>query len=147
MRHRAHQVDLGIPHPESLLGHPQDTKPSFEAFFERLTRNFTGEDVPKGEHPESLTLDVLLSPLEAMAGCAIPVEVPRFHRCPQCAGSGDVLPFRCASCGGSGQIEEVRELLIEVPPGVRSGTIFEAPLDLFGISNLYLRVHISISAR
>ena len=114
MRHRAHQVDLGIPHPESLLGHPHDTKPSFEAFFERLTRNFTGEDIPKGEHPESLTLDVLLSPLEAMAGCAIPVEVPRFHRCPQCAGSGDVLPFRCASCGGSGQIEEVRELLIEV---------------------------------
>ncbi len=147
MRHRAYQVDLGIPHPASLLGHPNDTSPSFEAFFERLTRNFTGDDVPKAEHCESLTLDVVLSPLEALAGCVIPVGVPGFHPCPQCSGSGDVLPFRCAGCGGSGQIEQLRELLIEVPPGVRSGTILEAPLDLFGITNLYLRVQVSISAR
>lgn len=146
MRQRHYQV-LGVPHPTSLLGHPGDTKPSFEAFCERWIRNFTGYDVPKAEHSESLTLDVILSPSEALSGCSIPVGVPRFGTCPECGGTGSIPPFSCGQCGGAGQIEKFREILIRVPPGVRTGAIFEAPLDLLGIANLYLRVHVSIATQ
>jgi len=32
-----------------------------------------------------------------------------------------------------------------VPPRVQPGAVLEVPLEMFGISNLYLRVHVSIS--
>jgi len=133
------------PSPVSLLAQPEDTHPSFDALEERYVRNFTGRHVPKAERTESLTLDVLLSPEEALYGCTIPVGVPVFRSCPECGGTGQIFPFRCLECAGSGLVEELRTLEIEAPPQVRSGTILEAPLDLFGIANLYLRVHVEIS--
>jgi hypothetical protein len=36
-------------------------------------------------------------------------------------------------------------LNVRIPPRVRPGTVLEAPLEVFGIRNLYLRVHVSIS--
>jgi len=35
--------------------------------------------------------------------------------------------------------------LNSVPPRVQPGTVLEVPLEMFGISNLYLRVQVSIS--
>jgi len=35
-------------------------------------------------------------------------------------------------------------LRIEVPPWVRSGTVYELPLDGLGIHNFYLRVHVFV---
>ncbi len=136
-----------VPGTPSLFGQPEDTRPSFQEFRDRLLRNFTGARVPKAEHAESLTLDVVLTPLEAFAGCTIPVGVPLFRTCAECGGSGSALPFRCARCGGSGRLEELREMQVEVPAGVKPGAILEAPLDLLGIQNLFLRIRVSISAQ
>jgi molecular chaperone DnaJ len=133
--------------PASLFGQPENTRPSFQEFYDRLLRNFTGAHIPKAEHAESLTLDVVLTPLEAFAGCTIPVGVPLFRTCMECNGTGSVFPFRCAECGGSGKVEELREMQVKVPAGIKPGAILEAPLDLLGIQNLYLRVHVSISAQ
>jgi DnaJ-class molecular chaperone len=133
------------PEPISLFGRPEQTRPSFDAFRERYFRNFTGWNVPKAEHAESLTLDVALSPAEAFYGCTVPVGVPVFGACPACGGRGQVFPFRCMECAASGLVEEQRTLRVRVPPRVRSGTVLEAPLDMFGIGNLYLRVQVSIS--
>ncbi len=133
------------PEPISLVGQPEQTKPSFDAFRERYLRNFTGWNVPKAERAESLTLDVALSPAEAFCGCTIPVGVPVFGACPECGGTGQVCLFRCLECAGSGLLEEQRTLHVRVPPGVQPGTVLEVPLEMFGISNLYLRVQVSIS--
>ncbi len=133
------------PEPISLFGQPEQTRPSFDAFRERYLRNFTNWRVPKAEAAESLTLDVVLSPVEAFGGCTIPVGVPVFASCPECAGSGQVFPFRCMECAGSGLQEGQRTLYVRVPPRIQPGTVLEVPLDMFGIRNLYLRVHVSIS--
>jgi molecular chaperone DnaJ len=133
------------PEPISLFRLPEQTQPSFEAFQERYARNFTGRHVPKAERPESLTLDVVLSPAQALAGCSVPVGVPVFRTCTGCGGAGHVWPFRCFKCDGSGLVEAIRELDIPVPPGTRPHCIVEAPLNMFGIGNLYLRIHISLS--
>jgi hypothetical protein len=42
-------------------------------------------------------------------------------------------------------VEEQRTVHVHVPPRVRSGAVLEAPLEMFGIGNLYLRVQVSIS--
>ena len=56
-----------------------------------------------------------------------------------------VFLFRCLECAGSGLLEEQRTLHVRVPPRVQPGTVLEVPLEMFGISNLYLRVQVSIS--
>jgi hypothetical protein len=48
-------------------------------------------------------------------------------------------------CAGSGLVEKQRTLRVRVPPRVLPGTILQVPLEMFGISNLYLRVQVSIS--
>ncbi len=163
-RRRAHDRDFGeperitegparhqppnwpiAPEPISLLGQPGQTKPSFDAFRERYLRNFTGRNMPKSERAESLTLNVALSPAEAFYGCTIPVGVPVFGACSECGGTGQIFLFRCLECAGSGLLEEQRELDVHVPPRVQPGTVLEAPIEMFGISNLYLRVQVSIS--
>ena len=101
--------------------------------------------MPKAERAESLTLDVELSPAEAFCGCTIPVGVPVFGACPECGGTGQAFLFRCLECAGSGLLEEQRTLHVRVPPRVQPGTVLEVPLEMFGISNLYLRVQVSIS--
>jgi molecular chaperone DnaJ len=131
--------------PVSLLGQPERTRPSFDAFRERYLRNFTGWHMPKAERVESLTLDVALSPAEAFHGCTIPVGVPVFDACRECGGTGQVFPFRCTGCAGSGLVEEQRTLHVRVPPRVQPGTVLEVPLEMFGIGNLYLRVQVSIA--
>jgi molecular chaperone DnaJ len=155
VRRRAHDRESGVwereivwpiaEGPVSLLGQPEETHPSFDAFRERYLRNFTGRHVPKAERVESLTLDVTLSPSEAFHGCTVPVGVPVFGPCGECGGTGEIFPFHCTECKGSGIAERERTLYVRVPPGVHSGAVLEAPLDLFAIQNLYLRVLISIS--
>ena len=164
-RRRAHDRDFGEPErvtevparhqppnwpiasePISLLGQPGQTKPSFDAFRERYLRNFTGWNMPKAERAESLTLDVALSLTEAFNGCTIPVGVPVFGACSECGGGGQVFLFRCLECAGSGLVEEQRALHVRVPPRVQPGTFLDVPLEMFGISNLFLRVQVSISA-
>jgi molecular chaperone DnaJ len=164
-RRRAHDRDSGVPErvaevpvrrprpnwpiapePLSLFGQPGETKPSFDSFRERYLRNFTGRNMPKAERMESLTLDVALSPAEAFYGCTVPVGVPVFGACSECGGTGQVCLFRCLECAGSGLSEEQRELDVCVPPRVQPGTVLEVPIEMFGISNLYLRLHFSISA-
>lgn len=164
-RRRAHDRDFGAPElvpqmpvrrqasswsiapePISLFGQPGETKPSFEAFRERYLRNFTGRNMPKAERAESLTLDVALSPAEAFYGCTVPVGVPVFAACSECGGTGQVFLFRCLECAGSGLSEEQRELDVHVPPRVQPGTVLDVPIEMFGINNLYLRLHFSISA-
>ena len=65
--------------------------------------------------------------------------------CRECGGTGRIFPFRCMECAGSGLSEAQRTLRVHVPPRVQPGTVLEAPLAMFGIGNLYLRVQVSIS--
>ncbi len=138
-------VEPLAPEPISLFGNAAGTHPSFDAFVERYLRNFSGVHVPKSEHAESLTLDVVLSPAEAASGCALPIGVPGFYACPECGGTGHIWMFPCTDCRGSGFQEQMRTMWVSVPAGARPGAILEYPLDHLGVRNLYLRVHISIS--
>jgi molecular chaperone DnaJ len=131
--------------PVSLLAEPEAVRPSFEALAERLFRNFTGVGVPKAERPEGLTFEVILTPEEALHGVEVPLGVPGVRRCPDCGGAGRVWLFPCMSCGEEGVIATERVLRIPIPPGVRSGSVIEVPLEGFGIRNLYLRLYVGIA--
>lgn len=134
-----------IPRRRSVLRDFETIRPGFEPLFERFVRNFTGEDIPKGERLEALNVELLLSPEEAARGLTVPVGVPVFYRCPQCGGSGREWLFPCLDCHGQGTIEEEETVRIRIPAMIRDRAVVEVPIHGLGIHNFFLRLYIRIS--
>jgi DnaJ-class molecular chaperone len=129
-----------IPERRSMVRDFQTIRPSFDAFFERIARNFTGDAIPKAERLESLNVEVLLSPDEAAWGTEIPVGVPVLYRCADCRGSGHVALFPCIECNGQGFMADEEIVIIRIPPITADRAVFEIPIHGLGIQNFYLRV-------
>jgi DnaJ-class molecular chaperone len=134
-----------IPRRRSVLRDFETLRPGFEPLFERFVRNFTGENIPKGERLEALNVELLLSPEEAARGITVPVGVPVFYRCPQCGGSGREWLFSCLDCHGQGTIEEEETVRIRIPAMIRDRAVVEVPIHGLGIHNFFLRLYIRIS--
>jgi DnaJ-class molecular chaperone len=83
--------------PVSILAEPYAVRPSFEALVERLFQSFEG-GIARAERSEGLSVEVILTPEEAVRGVAVPIGVPRLHRCPDCGGTGRIWLFPCAYC-------------------------------------------------
>ncbi len=130
--------------PVTILGNPEGVFPSFEALYDRFLRNFTGLRVPKSEQAEALNFEVLLTLEEASYGCVVPIGIPVFRRCPQCAGSGRDWASSCAHCRQKGMIETEEVVRVRMPRLVPPGSVFELPLDSLGIGNLRLRLRVFV---
>jgi DnaJ-class molecular chaperone len=115
-----------------------DVRPSRDEMFSRFARNFTGVNLPKGERPMELTVDVALSPEEARAGTRVRLGVPVFLACGRCGGRG------CFACHGQGTRELERPVNVDVPPMSGSGTTFVIPLSGLGIHNFFLNVRVRV---
>jgi DnaJ-class molecular chaperone len=135
-----------IPERRSVLRDFQTIRPSFDALFERIARNFTGHGIPKAERLESLNVEVLLSPDEAAWGTEIPVGVPVLYSCPDCHGFGHVALFPCIECEGQGFVEDEETVTIRIPPITADRAVFEIPIEGLGISNLYLRLFTRVAS-
>ena len=136
------KVDLG----EVSLTHSfQTIQPSFERLLDRLWSNFTLLTRPKAETIESLNVEIILSPEEALRGGQVRVFIPSQFKCPVCDGRGGAGPFECWRCDGRGVVAGEYPLLVSFPAGI-SGNVVEIPLDRFGIQNLYLKVYFRVSS-
>jgi len=134
----------GVRESASLFRDFRTVRPSREALWERIGRNFSQRGVPKAERAEALTVELELTPREAARGMRIPLGVPVFRTCPECGGAGDTWGFPCIACDRQGVVEDEQVVVVEVPPGVRSGVVTELPLDGLGITNLSLRVAVRV---
>ena len=100
--------------------------------------------VPKAERRPALTVEVILTPEEAVGGVAVPIRVPTLHRCLDCAGTGREWLFPCVSCDTQGVIATEHIVRVTIAPGVRSGTVIEGSLERVGMQNVYVRLHVRI---
>ena len=132
-------VDLGN---ASLSRSFHNYRPTFEALFDRIMGNFHGKP-SKGEMPENLTVEILLSPQQAFRGGHVRLYVPARLRCPYCHGNEGF--YECGHCGGAGFFTGEHPLFISYPAGIADRHIVQLPLDRYGIHNLYLTVHFRIS--
>ena len=134
-------VDLG----EVSLTHSfQTIQPSFEQLLDRLWSNFSLLTRPKAETIESLNVEILLSPEEALTGGQVRVLIPSQFKCPTCDGRGGVGPFECWRCEGGGLVAGEYPVSVSFPAGI-SEYVVEIPLDRFGIQNFYLKVYFRVS--
>jgi DnaJ-class molecular chaperone len=134
-----------VPKPMSILHDFQTIRPSFDALFDRILRNFSGIGVTKAERMEDLNIEVILTPMGAARGVVAPIEVPVFRTCGSCQGVGREWLFPCVACAGHGMIEEHGTISIRIPPMVPDNTVIELPIEGLGIHNFYLRLHIRIT--
>lgn len=114
--------------------------PSFDELFDRLWSNFLGVSRPKTETPESLTLEIILTPDEARTGGRVRVEVPAQTACPTCGGHGHVAGYGCWRCAGHGALTGEYPVDIDYPAGIRDGHVMQLSLAQFGLHNFYLTV-------
>jgi DnaJ-class molecular chaperone len=135
----AHLDDL------SLSGSFHTFSPSFEELFERIWRNYNLSR-PEMEPLYSLTVEIVLTPQQALSGGRVRLFVPAQLTCPLCHGRGGVGWFECARCAGSGRISGELPVLLTFPPGIVNNHVIQVPLDEFGIENFYLNVNFRVSA-
>lgn len=128
--------------PLSILHDFATISPSLEALRARFLSNFTGIGLSKSERTAGLNVEILLSPEETRRGGVMRLGVPVFAPCSFCAGTGRDWFTACLACRGQGVSESEASVSVRIPPGVPSGTVLEVPLHQFGISNVYLRLHI-----
>jgi molecular chaperone DnaJ len=133
--------------PVSIFAAAEASRPSFEAMYDRIRRDFTGMGNRTSERLAGLNLEVVLTPEEGRQGCVLPIRVPICRHCPACAGSGRDWLSPCPSCAQRGTIEDEQIVRVRIPAMVRTGSVFEMPLRGLGIRNFYLRLHVFVEAQ
>jgi DnaJ-class molecular chaperone len=131
---------------EISLSQSFDTfNPSFDEIFDRLRGNFELHSRPKAERAESLTIDVPLSPEDALTGGSVRILVPARVTCSTCHGRGGLGFYECWHCHGQGAVVSEYPLDVPYPAGLGQDYIARVPLNEFGIQNLYLTARFRLS--
>lgn len=94
--------------------------PSVGGAVERMRHAFLESDPVD----ERLRAEITLSPRQAGAGAAVPLEVPVRSTCRGCGGRGEVWSEPCDRCEGTGHALHRQWLKISVPAGVVDGERF-----------------------
>jgi molecular chaperone DnaJ len=118
----------------------ENYRPSFDELFDRLWSNFLPVPRPKGEHVQPLTVEVVLTPRDALAGGQVLVYLPTRERCAACGGAGQVEAYLCWRCAGRGSSIGEHAVEVHYPAGVRDGYGVQIPLIELGIDNFFLTV-------
>jgi len=124
----------------SLAESFQTYRPSFDELFDRFWSNFQDITRPKRERLESLTVEVVISPEEALSGGQVRVWIPARAQCPSCRGRGAVGGYECWRCEGHGALTTEYPVDVTFPAGLRDGDAVRMPLDRFGVRNFYLTI-------
>lgn len=109
-----------------------------------MLRSFTQSEVSPEEPAQSFTIQVILSPEEAVRGGVAQIRTPVFYPCPTCGVSGQEWLFSCPSCKGQKMLEEEESVRVQIPPLVRDDTLVEVSMRGLGLHNLYLRLSIRV---
>lgn len=117
---------------------------SFEPISWSFVRSPVSGDLRRPIQPDSLSGEILLSPLEAAAGGLLPLEVPLLTTCSACDGTGGFV-FDCGRCGGEGKVERRLPVPVRIPAGIRDGTVFQVAVDDRSVMSIVLTVHVRYS--
>jgi molecular chaperone DnaJ len=122
---------------DETLGRSERTEPVSWAF----VRSPAVGDLRRPFQPGSLSGEILLTRAEARAGGVLPLEVPVSATCQACDGTGGAV-FDCDRCDGEGKISRRLPVPVSIPPGVRSGEVFQVATDDPSLPSIFLTVHI-----
>lgn len=92
---------------------------SIDGLLDRMRSAFFGPLSP----PSALSAEIVLTPHEAFFGAVLQLRVPVRTVCAMCGGRGEIWLDPCARCGGTGEALVPYHVRLEIPAGVRPGTV------------------------
>jgi molecular chaperone DnaJ len=156
-RRRSTDIDLGrvtrahAPVEEIKAGAPvrlvedfESMAPSVGEILDHIAQNFFGFHQKSRGPRRRLEVEVVLSREEAQRGGRLPFEVPCYEPCTACRGGAWIWGL-CPQCHGYGLMETARQVVLDIPPGIGSGSRYQMMLDHIGISNLILEVTVLVA--
>jgi molecular chaperone DnaJ len=96
------------------------------------------------ESPNTVEIELILSPGEAREGGILPADIPILSPCPACRGSDEIGFSICAACRGRGVSKKTVRVRIKIPAGIRDGEVLEYQVNDLD-SKLVLRMHVMIT--
>jgi molecular chaperone DnaJ len=126
---------------DEALGRQERQQDRLDVLAWSFVRSPTMGGLRRPLRPGSLSGEILLTPTEAAAGGVLPLDIPVESHCPSCGGTGGFV-FDCARCGGEGRAERRFPIPVQVPAGVRDGTVFHVKVDDPAVLSILLTVHI-----
>jgi molecular chaperone DnaJ len=129
----------------SILSDRAGFRSSFEALHDHLFRSFSAVGLRSAERIEALHMELMLTAEEARQGLVLPVRVPALRACMVCGGSGRQWAFLCLHCEGHGTVEDEVALALQIPAGVRTGSVLEILITDPDIRSLVLCLHVAVT--
>lgn len=119
-------------------------RPSFEERLEHLWSDCAFPTQPQMERMENLTVDVPLSPRQAIEGGAVRILVPVRMVCRACGGGegGNAGFHECRHCEGQGAVRGEYPVTVRYPAGLQGDYFVRIPLDRVGIPGRHLNVRL-----
>jgi hypothetical protein len=120
--------------PIDLLDDFAGGRPSREEVWALFRSNFTSYGPPKSGRIDLLELEVRGPERPTV----IQLELPVFHPCPACHGSGSTALHGCAACDGTGVAEDRAAAVVRLTPGTET----VVPLAPLGVLTPALRIRL-----
>lgn len=97
----------------------------------------------QSESPNSVELELILSPGEARHGGILPAEIPVISPCLACRGSGEIGFSVCPVCRGRGISKRTVGVRIRIPAGIGGGEVLEYQVNAME-RTFIVRMHVII---
>ncbi len=99
-----------------------------------------------GLSQKSLCCDIYLTHEEVQNDIQYPYTINIVKPCPHCNSSFSEFMLYCPYCNGSQYIRRKKELIINVPKGIKSGSRVQLDLDHVGLNKVRLMVTVFVSS-
>jgi DnaJ-class molecular chaperone len=113
--------------------------PAFMEMVERLWSDFQPRTRRRAERPESLTVDVALSPQETFTGGQVRILVQGRVVCSSCLGQRHAGSYQCSRCQGYGAFRDEYPLVVSYPAGLQRDYVVCLSLDDLESENIHVR--------
>lgn len=115
--------------------------PSIDGLLDRMRSAFFGPLAP----PSTLSAEIVLTPREAFFGAVVPLRVPVRAVCGACGGRGETWLDPCPGCGGNGEALAFCDVRLDVPAGMRPGTVIRFAVSPGGSPTTFVEARIAIA--
>ena len=132
--------------PVELMSGFQMYHPSLDALWRQFEQNYLPAHSPKSQPPRPVDVEMIFSPGEAREGGHFSITVPIANVCPRCEGTGNTGFFDCDLCDGHGVDWCAARVIVYIRAGIRDAEIIPISLAHLGVRNLFLNVHVRVTA-
>jgi molecular chaperone DnaJ len=128
-KHRRHAAEAPLPKKPIHIAHDFLTlRPSIHELLDHPGRNFFGYPHKRDRTYRRVNIEAILEEDEARFGCEETFEVPTSVICPSCQGVAQWSRI-CPLCYGEGRVARRRQMVLNIPPGIRDGACFEFVIE------------------